>query len=161
MVLGSTTKTKRIFTNRNTNKLKKTMDRKEFLSQLGLSAAGVVLFGCLGGCDKKDVPTPPSNVNLSIDLTNSTYAKLLTPGGTYTTDGIIVALTKAGTYIAVSQYCTHQGVTVNYNKPLNEFICPAHGSIFSANGSVISGQAGSPLKQYAVTQSGTVLTITG
>ena len=138
------------------------MDRKEFLAQLGLGTAGLVLFGCLGGCDKKDVPTAPSNVNLSIDLTNSTNAALLTPGGyVYTNNGIIVALSKTGTYIAVSQYCTHQGVTVNYKKNTNEFYCPAHGSIFSASGSVVNGPAGSPLKQYTVTQSGNTLTITG
>ena len=138
------------------------MDRKEFLAQLGLGTAGLVLFGCLGGCEKNDVPTPPSNVNLSIDLTNNTYANLLTPGGTYTTsNGIIIAQTKTGTYIAVSVNCTHQGVPVKYFVNTNKFICPAHGSIFSANGSVVSGPSGSPLKQYTVTQSGTVLTITG
>ena len=48
------------------------MDRKEFLSQLGIGAAGVLFMGCLGGC-KKDVPAAPSNVNLSLDLTTSTY----------------------------------------------------------------------------------------
>ncbi len=138
------------------------MDRKEFLSQLGLGAAGLVLLGCLAGCEKKDVPTPPSNVDVTIDLTNSTYAALLTTGGyIYTSNGIIVALTKAGTYIAVSEYCTHQGVAVNYNEGLNEFTCPAHGSVFSATGSVVNGPAASPLKQYTVTQLGKMLTITG
>ena len=140
------------------------MDRKEFLSQLGLSAAGVVLFGCLGGCEKKEdsTPTPPSNVNLTIDLTNSTYVDLLTPGGTYkTSNGIIIAQTKTGSYIAVSEYCTHAGTAVQYFVNTNEFICPAHGSVFSATGTVKSGQANSALKQYTVAKSGTTLTITG
>ena len=138
------------------------MDRKEFLTQIGLGTAGMVLFGCLGGCDKKDVPTPPSNVNLSLDLTTSTYSPLLTPGGyAYTNNGIIVAQTMAGKYIAVSRYCTHQGVSVNYDSTANDFTCPAHGSVFSTTGSVINGPAGSPLMQYTVTKSGNSLTITG
>jgi cytochrome b6-f complex iron-sulfur subunit len=135
------------------------MDRKEFLSQIGLGAAGLVMFGWLR---KEGCAHAPSNVDVTIDLTNSTYAALLTPGGyIYTSNGIIVALTKAGTYIAVSEYCTHQGVAVNYNEGLNEFTCPAHGSVFSATGSVVNGPAASPLKQYTVTQSGKMLTITG
>ena len=138
------------------------MDRKEFLSQLGLGTAGLVLFGCLGGCEKKDVPTPPSNVNLSLDLTTSAYSPLLSPGGfAYTNNGIIVAQTMAGKYIAVSQYCTHQGVTVNYDSTANDFTCPAHGSVFSATGAVTNGPAGSALKQYTVTKTGNTLVITG
>ena len=52
------------------------MDRKEFLSQLGIGAAGLVLFGCMGGCEKDTVPAAPSNVNLTLDLTSTTYSKL-------------------------------------------------------------------------------------
>ena len=138
------------------------MDRKEFLSQLGLGAAGLVLFGCMGGCKKDSVPVSPSNVNLTLDLTSSAYATLLTPGKfAYTNNGIIVAQTLTGTYIAVSQYCTHQGVTVNYNSTANDFYCTAHGSVFSATGSVVAGPAGSALKQYTVTKTGNTLTITG
>lgn len=139
------------------------MDRKEFLSQIGLGAAGLVLFGCMGGCEKEgNVPASPTNVNLTLDLTTSAYAGLLTPGGyAYTNNGIIVAQTMAGVYIAVSQYCTHQGVTVNYYAATNKFTCSAHGSIFGPTGTVLNGPAGSALKQYTVTKTGNTLLITG
>jgi cytochrome b6-f complex iron-sulfur subunit len=138
------------------------MDRKEFLAQIGLGAAGLVLFGCMGGCNKDIVPTAPSNVNLTLDLTTTAYAGLLTPGGyAYTNNGIIVAQTKAGEYIAVSQYCTHKGVTVNYTANSNKFICTAHGSVFGPTGTVLNGPAGSALKQYTVTKTGNSLLITG
>ena len=138
------------------------MDRKEFLSQLGMGAAGLVLFGCLGGCEKDTVPAAPTNVNLTLDLTSTSYSKLLTPGQfAYTNNGIIVAQTNSGSYIAVSQYCTHQGVTVNYEATANDFYCSAHGSKFSATGAVVNGPAGSPLKQYTVTKTGNTLTIKG
>ena len=38
------------------------MDRKEFLSQLGMGAAGLVLFGCMGGCEKDTVPAAPTAI---------------------------------------------------------------------------------------------------
>ena len=138
------------------------MDRKEFLSQLGIGAAGLVLFGCMGGCEKDTVPAAPSNVNLTLDLTSTTYSKLLTPGQfAYTTNGIIVAQTKAGDYIAVSQYCTHHGVTVEYAATTDIFLCTAHGSEFTETGAVKKGPASSALKQYTVTKTGTNLVITG
>ena len=138
------------------------MDRKEFLSQIGLGAAGLVLFGCMGGCKKDTVPAAPSNVNLTLDLTSTAYGGLLTPGEyAYTNNGIIVAHTKSGVYIAVSQYCTHQGVTVNYTASSNKFVCPAHGSIFESTGTVLNGPADLALKQYTVTKTGNTLVITG
>ncbi len=138
------------------------MDRKEFLSQLGIGAAGLVLFGCMGGCEKESVPASPSNVNLTIDLTSTTYSKLLTPGQfAYTGNGIIVAQTTSGDYIAVSQYCTHEGVTVVFESTKNDFYCSAHNSRFNTSGAVQSGPAGSALKQYTVTKNGNTLTIKG
>lgn len=138
------------------------MDRKEFLSKIGVGAAGLVLFGCLGGCKKDTVPNAQSNVNLTLDLTTSAYEGLLKPGGfAYTNNGIIVAQTKSGEYIAVSKYCTHEGLAVNYESTSNQFICSAHGSIFGPTGTVLKGPAGSALKQYTVTKTGTTLLITG
>jgi cytochrome b6-f complex iron-sulfur subunit len=137
------------------------MDRKEFLSQLGIGAAGVLFMGCLGGC-KKDVPAAPSNVNLSLDLTTSTYSALATSGSyMYMGDGVIVAQTLAGDFIAVSQYCTHEGVNVKYRSATDDFYCAKHGSVFNANGAVTNGPAGSPLKQYTVTKTGNIITIKG
>ena len=139
------------------------MDRKEFLSQLGISAAGLVLFGCMGGCEKETVPTAPSNVNLTLDLTSATYSNLLTPGQfAYTSNGIIVAQTKAGNYVAVWPFCTHQGVGLQFEAGNNNpFFCTAHGSRFSSTGAVVAGPASSALKQYTVTKTGNTLIITG
>ncbi len=136
------------------------MDRKEFLSQLGLDTAGLVLFGCMGGCKKDTVPAAPSGT-WTLDLTNSANASLLTPGGYVYTNGIIVAQTKAGNYIAVSQYCTHEGVTITFEAAANDFYCPRHGSVFSTTGTITTGPASSPLKQYTVTKTGNTLVITG
>ena len=141
------------------------MDRKEFLSQLGIGAAGVLFVGCLGGCEK-DVPAAASNVNLTIDLTSSTYSKLTTPGNfIYLGNGVIIAQTLTGDYVAVSQYCTHEGANVKFNSAANDFYCSlqgsSHGSVFSTTGTVTSGPAGSALKQYTVTKTGDSLTIKG
>ena len=43
------------------------MERKDFIEQVGLSAASILIFGCMQGCSKSDSPAaptpPPSNNN--------------------------------------------------------------------------------------------------
>lgn len=138
-----------------------TITRKEFLSLLGLSSAAVAVTYCFGGCQptKNGIPTAPSNVNFTLDLTNPAYGSLNSSGGYIYNNGVIVARTVSGSYVAVSQYCTHAGGTVVYDKSGNDFYCPVHGSVFSINGSVIQGPASSPLMKYNTSLSGTSLRV--
>jgi cytochrome b6-f complex iron-sulfur subunit len=137
-----------------------TMDRKEFLSLLGLTSAAFAVSYCFGGCQPmSNAPTAPTNVNFTLDLTNPAYSALNSNGGYIYNGGVIVARTVSGTYIAVSQYCTHAGGTVIYDSKNNDIYCPVHGSVFSTSGSVIQGPAGSPLAKYNTSLSGNSLRI--
>lgn len=136
------------------------MDRKEFLSQMGLGAAGLFFVSCLQACSKSSA-SPSGPVNFNLDISSAANASLQSPGGFVYANGVIVAKTLAGTYIAVSQACTHQGVTVQFDGTSDRFYCQAHGSQFNADGSVYNGPAGAPLKQYNVAVNGNILTITG
>jgi cytochrome b6-f complex iron-sulfur subunit len=138
-----------------------TMDRKEFLSLLGISSAALALTYCFGGCQPQNngIPTAPSNVNFTLDLTNPAYSALKSNGGYIYNSGVIVARTVNGDYIAVSQYCTHAGGTVIYDSRANDIYCPVHGSVFSTGGSVINGPAGAPLAKYNTSLTGTSLRV--
>jgi cytochrome b6-f complex iron-sulfur subunit len=137
-----------------------TITRKEFLSLLGLSSAAVAISYCFGGCQPMNsVPTAPANADFTLDLTNPAYNALNSNGGYVYNDGIIVARTVSGTFIAVSQYCTHAGGTVVYDKNINDLYCPVHGSVFSTNGSVVQGPAGSPLVKYNTSLTGNSLRV--
>jgi len=60
---------------------------------------------------------------------------------------------KAGTYLAYSGVCTHQGCTVGYDQPSNQFACPCHGARFdAANGDVVRGPAQQPLTKLNVVE---------
>ena len=61
---------------------------------------------------------------------------------------IILARTKTGEFIALSQYCTHQGTSVEYREVRNDIYCISHGSRFSTLGKVLTGPASNPLKQF-------------
>lgn len=131
------------------------MDRKDFLSSIGLSAAALLVGGCLGGCEKENDQTTASSVDFTIDLSQTKYAALLNNGGSMLENGVIIAKNNVGELVAFSQYCTHEGVTVNYitDSTPYYFRCPRHGATFEQQGSGShTSPASSGLRQYTVTQ---------
>lgn len=140
------------------------MERKEFLSLLGSSAAALFAVGCLGGCSSSDSDDPQpggpgtggsgSKKDFTLNLATPANAILKTPGNALISNGVIVAFTTASSYIAVSSTCTHQGGTIMYNATNKRFDCPVHGSAFNENGTVLNGPAATALKQYKTTLTG-------
>ncbi len=137
------------------------MDRKEFLAMFGVSAAALALTTCMNGCSKAQVTNTAPTVNFTLDLTKPTNSALQTNGGFLYVEGVIVARTNAGAFIAVSQTCTHQGANVVFQASASEFICPAHGSTFAPNGAVGMGPATVSLKSYYTSVSGNFLHVSG
>ena len=136
------------------------MDRKEFLSTLGLGAAAIACSYCFGGCQSsEDVAAPPTNVDFTLDLNDPAYSTLKTNGNFIYKDGIIVTRTASGEYVAVSSTCTHEGNTVQYAASGNRFNCPRHGSNFATDGSVINGPAARSLAKYNTSLNGTSLRV--
>ena len=62
---------------------------------------------------------------------------------------------KKGTFLAYSAVCTHQGCTVGFDQPSNQFACPCHGARFDGTtGDVLRGPARTPLAKINVVASG-------
>jgi cytochrome b6-f complex iron-sulfur subunit len=138
------------------------MDRKNFLSQVGVGAAAFLAPICLGGiagCGKSSndsTPSAPSNVDFTLDVSSGALAS---NGGFLVSQGILVARTNAGAFLAVSAACTHEGTTVNYNAANNNFVCPNHGAKFSSSGMVTLGPATTNLKSYNISLTNSTLRI--
>jgi len=65
---------------------------------------------------------------------------------------------KAGTFLAYSAICTHEGCIVNYDAGNKIFACPCHGAQFDPTTGIPSrGPAQSPLQKFTITVSGTDL----
>ena len=132
------------------------MNRKQFLSLLTMGAATAAISTSLVSCAKTSMA--PTNVDFTLDLTNSAYAPLKTNGGSIYKGGVIVARTKAGAFLAYSQYCTHAGCTVNFDGT-SDFVCYCHNSVFDSNGNPIQGPAPSALAKYKTALTGTSLRV--
>ncbi len=137
------------------------MTRKDFLSSVGLSATAFSLLcceACKKSSDSADT-TGPSSVDFTLDLSASANAALLSNGGSLISNGVIVARTIAGAYIAVQKSCTHQSYTLAYQGSNSRFYCANHGATFSENGTVLTGPASRSLSTYHTTLTGTSLRV--
>jgi cytochrome b6-f complex iron-sulfur subunit len=145
---------------------KTTIDRKDFLKQVGVGFGAIMLMNCLQSCSETEIPDPDpivgtDKVDFSIDISASGNTALQTKGGflVVATKKIIIARTLADTWIAVSSACTHEGTTINYRANSNDFLCPNHQSTFSATGAVTKSPATAALKKYNVTFSANTNTV--
>ena len=62
-----------------------------------------------------------------------------------------LARLKDGGFLAIYRRCTHLGCAVPYDPATQEFICPCHGSAFTAEGDVLNPPAPRPLDLFALT----------
>lgn len=108
------------------------MDRKDFLNSIGISVATFALI---------------ANVD---QLSNGEFL---------VSNGVIVARTNKGGYIAVQRSCTHESYTLTYQSANSRFYCPNHGATFSENGAVTNGPASRSLSVYNTQLTGTTLKI--
>ncbi|MDR6564000.1 MULTISPECIES: Rieske (2Fe-2S) protein [unclassified Arcicella] len=161
------------------------MERKEFLSLVGVSVGAIILQNCMTSCKNDSTPTPANTggntggnngggtttgitgnnlkangtIDFTIDLSSASFADLKTNGKAIVSGDVIVARTKTGTYIAVAKACTHEGTTISFEPDNNRFNCPNHGSNFDLTGKVLNGPAVSPLTQFAAVFDSTKNTI--
>lgn len=124
----------------------------------GTGAAALLIPVCIGGLTScsEDNATPTGNVDFTLDV--STGA-LSANGGFLVKNGVIIARTTSGSFIAVSAACTHEGATIEYVSNTNSFFCPRHGAKFNSVGTVTQGPANRALVQFNTTLTGTTLRV--
>jgi len=124
----------------------------------GIAVAGAAGVAAMAGCSPSK-NSAPAAATVSRSAGPTVLAKVADiPVGdaiSATLDGqpIVISQPTAGTVVAFTAICTHQGCTV---APAGTtFHCPCHDSVFNAtNGQVISGPAPAPLDSIPVTISG-------
>ncbi len=137
------------------------MERKEFLKKtFAMCGLALIPTGIIESCSKQSF-AGPSNVNFTLDLTNSANVALKTVGGALQSNGVLIIRASAATFDALSATCTHAGCTVGYDSRSSTVVCPCHGGTYNpATGAVISGPPPSGLTKYTATLSGNILTVT-
>jgi cytochrome b6-f complex iron-sulfur subunit len=69
----------------------------------------------------------------------------------YAGSSAVLVKTKAGEMVALSAVCTHLGCIVQWEKEVQDFVCPCHAGHYAADGTVLSGPPPRPLAKIPVT----------
>ncbi|WP_159476708.1 Rieske 2Fe-2S domain-containing protein [Dyadobacter sp. 3J3] len=136
------------------------IDRHQFLRKLGFGGASLaaVYFGAhLQSCTNDRVTPAPTN--LTVDLTASGNAALKTNGGYIIKDGVVIARSNTGAYIAATLTCSHEGKNqITYQT--DHFYCTAHGAKYDNTGKGLNSEGKNGIAVYTTTLTGNILTIT-
>ena len=149
------------------------MKRAKFLHTVSGGLAAVCVSCLAAACSKSEAPTPvsattptptsPGSTPVSNAFTVKLDTELRAVNDFIAKSGIILIRLATGnvasSFLAVSSVCPHAGSTVEYNNTKSSFLCAAHGSTFSSDGSLVSGPATKGLTKLLVEISGTTLTV--
>lgn len=140
-----------------------TVSRRTVIAGAGTVAVAAGLAACSASSDTSSTQTAAASSQTPTTQTSMQPASAATivarvadvPVGTsyqFTNpvDGIpgYVLQPAAGTFVAYSAVCTHQGCIVNPDG--TGFQCPCHGATYDSSGAVTGGPAPSPLATIAV-----------
>lgn len=126
--------------------------RTAFMRVIGTSIGLIAFTNYVSACSKDTGdPAPATTVDFTINWDKSPYSNLQTKGGYVVEQGVVIAQTMAGNFVAVSSACTYNTSALAFQGNNNRFYCPSCQSAFTTGGTVQNGPATKPLKTYAVT----------
>ena len=142
------------------------INREEFLNKL-TGGLAVTCVACMAAACSKEESVTPGNTTIPVGNTSGVIVNLATElrnvNDFVAKTGVIVIRTAAGntanSFLAFSSSCPHAGATVEYNSSTTSFLCAAHGSTFSANGSLVNGPATTGLKKLNIEITGSTLSV--
>ena len=127
------------------------MNRHEFLLHATIGLGTLVFSRSVAGCSDTANQPPAPGLDFTLNLNDQVNRNLAAPGGYVVANGVLIAHTSSGEFVAVAAKCTHEGTQLVYKPIENQFYCPLDLSRFSPTGVVISGPATLPLTRYKVT----------
>lgn len=132
------------------------MDRKEFMSKLGLGAAFVLTSGCFLACSKEPIATA---VDLTIDLDLTENQGLWENGNYKVFDNIVVARTLDGEFVAATAICSHQRYQeITFQQ--EHWYCTRHGARFDLDGNGLNDNGEKGLTIYKTNLKDSYLKVT-
>jgi nitrite reductase/ring-hydroxylating ferredoxin subunit len=123
---------------------------------LGSLACGVLGAGALSACSVATVASPSSGGSASGPIGSTSEVPV--GGAAFFSGGVVVTQATAGSFAAFSTRCPHQGSLVSQQDG-DQLVCPAHGSHFALDGSVVQGPAQTGLTNVPVSVEGDQLVL--
>jgi nitrite reductase/ring-hydroxylating ferredoxin subunit len=136
------------------------LGRRELLSRLGRLGLGAAALSFLPGCPGGSYRSLPLKGD-DIDEPKDDLSRPLRIGISKVPAGQAVDFsyggvkgylhqTGDGRWLALSRRCTHNGCLISFQRDIQGYKCPCHGSAFDQEGRPIHGPAKRPLDRYPV-----------
>lgn len=77
----------------------------------------------------------------------------------YAGSSAVAVRKRDGSIVVLSAVCTHLGCIVQWKKERQEFLCPCHAGLFTAEGTVVSGPPPKPLPPIPFSVADGVVTV--
>lgn len=130
--------------------------RQDYFRLVGISTGTMLMillaFGCSGQSDGDLTPVPATKVNFTVSLADVINENLVAKGGYVLANNVIIAQTKDGKFVAVSDNCTFDKTKLVFKSNESHFYCPADLSRYDTSGKVVVGPATLQLTKYMVEQ---------
>jgi cytochrome b6-f complex iron-sulfur subunit len=135
--------------------------RYTFLKQVGFGGPALLAALCIGQSSCKSSSSNSAGAkDFTLDLNQSAFSKLKTPGNYIVEQDVVVACTGPGTYAAVTVICSHEGQKkVLFQSASNDFKCTAHSAVYDIQGKGKSGPSSGGLRVYNTALSGSRLRV--
>jgi cytochrome b6-f complex iron-sulfur subunit len=136
-----------------------TMDRRTFLSWVGVSWVATSLPVALAACSAGSSTREFQAVGLLAELDKTGVIQT----ENFPTGPVVIIRdpAKRDNILAFNATCSHNGCLVNWKKEQKVFICPCHNSAFAPDGRVLHGPATKPLVAYTAKASGDFVAVKG
>lgn len=145
------------------------LGRRELLEQLGRLSLGVaaisLLPGCPGGSLRGMPQRAPESQDFEVDLRQPLRigaAQVLAGQAVDFVYGKVKGYlhhTGGGDWIAITRRCTHSGCLIAFQRDIQGYKCPCHGSTYDQDGRPLRGPAKRPLEQFRTEQDGDAVLI--
>jgi Rieske Fe-S protein len=134
------------------------MERRTLLAASGAVVALGAVSACASDSSTSEVEAESSEPTGEFAPGSLSTADVAVGGGVVLDEqAVVVVQPEAGTYLAYTAVCPHQGCLVSTVVD-NEIICPCHDSVFSAvDGAVVRGPALQGLASAAITVDGDII----
>lgn len=139
--------------------------RRVFLKVIAASGGAAALAGC--GAAAATEYAGSGAAELTLDLEEPEHQALAAVGGSLVLEanavdpkGLLLYRSGESEVRAFSRNCTHSGCVLGgFQAGLS--VCPCHNSQFGTDGKPVKGPAAEPLREYAASLEGSILTVKG
>lgn len=134
-------------------------DRRKFLATCLGGIAAIATVGVLYPLYRYLAPAAGGEGSAKVTVPDGEVKEGAAKFIQYNGSAAVLVRKRGGELAAFSAVCTHLGCIVQWQQERQQFLCPCHGGLFSADGAVVAGPPPKPLQKLPLAVANGVITV--